>query len=119
MHLKDTTAAADGKIWRFTCAGTAFSIDTITDAYGAGVAAIGILRSGTAVTHIDLGGTEVHVAGGFGCNAAAPQAAYASGGALAGTADATWSANEVTMLNAVKTLINNIRTALVNNGIMS
>jgi hypothetical protein len=59
------------------------------------------------------------ITGQFGCNNATPQAAYASGGPVTDEADATYSANEVTMLNNLKALVNNIRTALVNNGIMS
>jgi len=55
----------------------------------------------------------------FACNSATPQAAYASGGAVSGTADTTYSSNEVTLINAHTTLLNKIRTALVNNGIMS
>ena len=62
---------------------------------------------------------DLLVNGAFGCNAATPQTAYASGGAITDTADATYSANEVTMLGNLKTLINNIRAALVADGIMS
>jgi len=56
---------------------------------------------------------------GFGCNSKTPQTAYASGGAVTQTAGASYGATEQAMLGALKTLANNIRTALVNNGIMS
>jgi hypothetical protein len=58
------------------------------------------------------------VAGGFGCNGASAQSAYASGGAVYpgfGTVGAASSAD----WTAFVTLVANMRTALVNNGIMS
>lgn len=57
--------------------------------------------------------------GGFGCNQAQPQTKFASGGAVTNTAGATYTVTEQVMLGQLKTLANNIRTALVNNGIMS
>lgn len=44
---------------------------------------------------------------------------YSSGGAITDTADSTYSSNEETMLGNLKTLVNNIRTALIANKIMS
>lgn len=61
----------------------------------------------------------LRVTGAFGCNTKAPQTALASGGAVTQTAGATYTATEQAMLGSLKTLANNIRTALVNNGIMS
>lgn len=46
-------------------------------------------------------------------------APYSSGGAITDTADSTYSSNEQTMLGNLKTLVNNIRTALIANKIMS
>ena len=55
----------------------------------------------------------------FGCNGRSPQGTFASGGAIATTAGGIYTGTEQAMLNALKLLANNIRTALVNNGIMS
>ncbi len=61
------------------------------------------------------------VVGAFGCNTKAAQAAFASGGAApAGGTGATAGAYDTAAhRDALITLVNNIRTALVNNGIMS
>ena len=58
---------------------------------------------------------------GFGCNGATPQTAYASGGAApAGGTGATAGAYDTAAhRDALITLVNNIRAALVANGIMS
>ncbi len=58
------------------------------------------------------------VLGGFGVNAAAAQAKYASGGAVAPGAGA-FGASSAVNFAALVTLVSNMRTALVNNGIMS
>jgi hypothetical protein len=48
------------------------------------------------------------------------QGKYASGGAVnASTVDATYGAEEQAVITSLRTIVNNIRTALVNNGIMS
>lgn len=64
-------------------------------------------------------GTSLTVGTGFGCNAAAAQTAYASGGALnaygAGANGFDTGANA----SALHALVVNIRAALVNNGIMT
>lgn len=60
--------------------------------------------------------------GAFGCNSAAAQAAYASGGAVSSTGSTNVSPYGYTtaaQANAIVTLVNNIRTALVSNGIMT
>jgi hypothetical protein len=54
----------------------------------------------------------------FGCNSATPQAAYASGGAVSPGAG-SYGASSAANFAALATLVANIRTALVNNGIMS
>jgi hypothetical protein len=58
---------------------------------------------------------------GFGCNGATPQTAYASGGAVATTGSALVSYGYTTSAQAdgIVTLLNNIRTALVNAGLMT
>lgn len=58
------------------------------------------------------------VVGGFGCNTKAAQAALASGGAVVPGAGA-FGASSAVNFAALVTLVTNIRTALVNNGIMS
>jgi hypothetical protein len=64
---------------------------------------------------------DVRFGGKFGANGATPQAAAASGGAApAGGTGATAGAYDTAAhRDALITLVNNIRTALVNNGIMS
>jgi len=58
---------------------------------------------------------ELGISGKFGCNQAQPQAVFASGGAAAASPAAYNQASD----QFVRNLVNNIRTALVNNGIMS
>lgn len=55
--------------------------------------------------------------GAFGCNGQTAQAAAAVNAAVAGTAGALYTATEQTMLADLKALVNQLRTALVNNGI--
>ena len=64
---------------------------------------------------------NLEVAGKFGVNSAASQAAYASGGAApaGGTGTAAGGWDTAAHRDAAITLLNNIRTALVNAGIMS
>jgi hypothetical protein len=56
---------------------------------------------------------------GFGCNSKTPQTAYASGGALASYIAGSSGLSSGTNMQALVNLANSIRTALVNNGIMS
>jgi hypothetical protein len=96
-----------------------------------GTISIGVNSSwGTATENVRIGqnarirGTLVcesslTVTSTFGCNGATSQSAFTSGGAVTNTAGATYTATEQAMLGQLKTLANNIRTALVNNGIMS
>lgn len=87
-----------------------------------------ILVNGGATTALTLvaGGVTVGVdltaATKFGCNGSAPQGAVASGGAVAATGATNVSPFGYTtaaQANGIVTLLNNIRTALVANGIMS
>ncbi len=58
------------------------------------------------------------VATGFGCNGKTAQTSATANAAITATAGATYTATEQTMLNDLKALINQIRAALVANGIM-
>lgn len=67
-------------------------------------------------------GTTVQATGAFGCNGAAVQVAAASGGAVATTAAtnaAPWGYTTQAQADGIRILLNNIRAALVANGIMS
>lgn len=77
-----------------------------------GFRADAILVEGMAVS-------ELVVTGAFGCNGATAQDSFVSGGEVTGSAGATYTAAEQTMLGNIKTLVNNIRSALVANGIMT
>lgn len=55
--------------------------------------------------------------GAFGCNGKAAQASAAVNSAIAGTAGAAYTATEQTMLNDLKALVNQIRAALIADGI--
>lgn len=59
------------------------------------------------------------VVGAFGCNAAAAQTAYASGGALAAYATGAFGLNSDANMSALHAMVVKIRAALVANGIMS
>ena len=60
------------------------------------------------------------ITGAFGCNGATPQTAYASGGAAGGTATSGgYGFVSSAEMNAFVTLVGNIRSALVANGVMS
>lgn len=72
-----------------------------------------------AVSNVIAG--PLYVITGFGCNGKAAQAAFVSGGAVAATASTSTSPFGYAQAQAdgIVTLLNNIRSALVNNGIMS
>ena len=69
---------------------------------------------GTALTV----GTTATVTGGFGCNGKTAQTSAAANAAIASTAGAAYGATERTMLNDMKALVNQIRAALIADGIM-
>ena len=56
---------------------------------------------------------------GFGCNSKSAQTAYASGGALGAYADGTHGLDTAANMSNLHALVVKMRTALVNNGIMS
>jgi hypothetical protein len=63
--------------------------------------------------------STVTVTGGFGCNAATPQTAYASGGALAGYVTGAFGFDSDAHASELHGMVVKIRAALVANGIMS
>jgi hypothetical protein len=54
LNLNDTSQAADEDIWRIGATGSSFVVATRTDADGAGISAISITRTGTAVDDITM-----------------------------------------------------------------
>ena len=68
--------------------------------------------------NVGVGGT-LAVTGGFGCNAAAVQTAYASGGALNSYTTGAYGLNSDANMSALHAMVVAIRAALVANGIMS
>jgi len=71
-----------------------------------------------AAGNTSLGGT-LAVTGGFGCNAAAAQTAYASGGALAAYTTGAFGLDSDANMTALHALVVAMRAALVANGILS
>jgi len=63
------------------------------------------------------GASAMTVTGVFGCNGKTGQAASTVNAAIAGTAGATYTATEQGLINSLLALVNQLRTALVNNGI--
>lgn len=57
------------------------------------------------------------VTGAFGCNGKAPQASAAVNAAITATAGGTYTATEQGMINDLKNLVNQLRSALIANGI--
>jgi len=82
-----------------------------------GVAAAKQIRAGTSIT----AGTSIVATTGFGCNSKAAQTAYASGGAApaGGTGTAAGGWDTAAHRDSAITLLNNIRSALVADGIMN
>jgi len=69
---------------------------------------------GTALTV----GTTATVTGGFGCNGKTAQTSASANAAISATAGAAYGATEQGMLNDTKALLNQIRAALIADGIM-
>lgn len=70
-----------------------------------------------ATTASTVRGTTITATGAFGCNGKTAQTSAAVNTAITATAGATYTATEQTMLNDIKALLNQIRTALINDGI--
>lgn len=117
--------------------GTAAAAFTMASMYGAYIDTMSAGAGSTVTTLYGIyinnqsaGGTNyaiytnsglVRFGGAFACNGATPQTAFASGGAApaGGTGTAAGGWDTAAHRDAAITLINNMRTALVNNGIMS
>jgi hypothetical protein len=54
FQLFNTSGGANEKAWRLTATGTTLSLATLTDALGAGSAALTITRSGTNITSVNV-----------------------------------------------------------------
>lgn len=100
-----TSAAANNKIWDFINTGTSLAIRAVNDAYSAAATAINMGRSGTTSTTIGFLG-------------AAAVAQQASGGAVTPGAGA-FGASSAVNFAALVTLVQNIRTGLINLGLFS
>ena len=57
------------------------------------------------------------ITNGFGCNGKTPQTEYAVNAAIAATAGAAYTATEQGMINDLKALVNQLRAALIANGV--
>ena len=80
------------------------------------------LVTGAAAQNITGSPGSFTAVGAFGCNSKAAQTSAASGGAVVATAStnvAPWGYSTQAQADAIVTLVNNIRAALVANGIMS
>jgi hypothetical protein len=53
----------------------------------------------------------------FGCNGKTPQGAYTVNAAVAGAAGGAYTGTEQTMINDLQALVNQMRSALIANGI--
>jgi hypothetical protein len=62
--------------------------------------------------------TTMTVTGGFGCNGKSAQTSATANAGISATAGAAYTATEQTMLNDLKALTNQIRSALIADGIM-
>jgi len=72
-----------------------------------------------AAKQLSLTATTATVAGAFGCNGAAAQAAYASGGALAAYSTGAFGFDSDAHASELHAMVVKLRAALVANGIMS
>jgi len=76
-------------------------------------------KSGAVAAGVPTGTTNFVVVGGFGCNAATAQTAYASGGALAAYGAGANGFDSGANASALHAMVVAVRAALVANGIMS
>lgn len=81
--------------------------------FSAGLSAAGLASTTTLTTT-----TSATIGTGFGCNGKAAQTAATANAAISATAGAAYTATEQGMLNDLKALTNQIRAALVADGIM-
>jgi hypothetical protein len=92
--------------------GTANQV-TVTN--GPGTVTLSLPQSIATASDVTFG--SVTSTGAFGCNGQAAQAAASVNAAVSGTAGAAYTSTEQDMINDLKALVNQLRTALVNNGI--
>jgi hypothetical protein len=98
------------------------ALGTIATQNSNAVALTGGSITGTTFSGSSVSATTLTASGAFGVNSASAQTPYASGGAVAGTAAtnvAPYGYTTAAQANGIVTLLNNIRAALVANGIMS
>lgn len=122
--LSGATFAAPGAIGGGTASAGTFTGLTATGVVTLTSATPGALNNVTigAVTALTGRFTTVTATGAFGCNTKTAQTAFASGGAVTTTAAtnvAPFGYSTGAQADAIITLLNNIRSALVANGIMS
>jgi hypothetical protein len=119
--LTTTTAPTNGQLLvgstgaapvRAALTGTANQV-VVTN--GAGSITLSLPQDIGAASNVTFG--SVTSAGAFGCNGKTAQTAATVNGAVTGTAGVVYTGTEQTMINDLKALVNQLRTALVNNGI--
>lgn len=82
---------------------------------GAGSITLSLPQNIATTSNVTFG--SVTSTGAFGCNGQTAQTAATVNAAVTGTAGAAYTATEQAMINDLKALVNQLRTALVNNGI--
>ena len=95
-----------------TLTGTANQV-TVTN--GAGTITLSGPQDLAATSNVTF--NQLTLTNGFGCNGASPQIEAAVNAAVAGTAGAAYTATEQTIINDLVALVNQLRTALVANGV--
>lgn len=95
-----------------TLTGTANQV-TVTN--GAGSITLSLPQSIATTSNVTL--NQLTLTAGFGCNGASPQTAATVNAAVAGTAGAAYTATEQTIINDLVALVNQLRAALVANGV--
>ncbi len=97
---------------RATLTGTANQI-TVTNS--AGGITLSTPQNIATTSNVTFG--SITSTGAFGCNGKTAQTAAAVNAAISATAGAAYTGTEQTMINDLKALVNQLRTALVNNGV--
>lgn len=119
--VSSTAAATDGQLLigstgnnpvAATLAGTANQL-TVTNAPGS----ITLSLPQDIATTSNVTFNQLTLTNGFGCNGASPQVEAVVNAAVAGTAGAAYTATEQTIINNLVALVNQLRAALVANGI--
>lgn len=117
--MEATSGGVNEKVWRLICRSSQnFQIQCLDDAGGTEITGMEMTRSGNSITAVQFPSGTFKITGAFGCNAATPRTKYGSGGAVTYTPGAKGMSTDPEFADFVSK-VNNIRTALVNNGIMS